>query len=61
MGKPTNLTEKIGEKEKRFYDTLEDIFVGVDVEGKSGFINMMRIKSSYFRFILRRLNEDVKV
>jgi adenine specific DNA methylase Mod len=59
MGKPTNLTEKIGEKEKRFYDTLEDIFVGVDVEGKSGFINMMRIKSSYFRFILRRLNEDV--
>jgi adenine specific DNA methylase Mod len=30
------------------------------VEGKSGFINMMRIKSSYFKFILSKLNEDIE-
>jgi len=47
------------EKEKRFYDTLEDIFVGAKVEGRSGFINMMRIKSSYFKFVLTKLNEAI--
>jgi adenine specific DNA methylase Mod len=51
---------KIGDKERRFYDTLKDIFIGASVEGKSGFINMMRIKSSYFKFILSKLNEDIE-
>jgi hypothetical protein len=35
--------KKVGEKEKRFRDVLEDIFIGASIEGKSGFINMMRI------------------
>ena len=51
--------KEIGKKEKRFYDTLENIFVGANVEGKSGFINMMKIKSSYFKFILTNLNETI--
>jgi adenine specific DNA methylase Mod len=51
--------KKVGEKEKRFRDILEDIFIGASIEGKSGFINMMRIKSSYFRFVLSQLEEDV--
>jgi adenine-specific DNA-methyltransferase len=51
--------KKVGEKEKRFRDVLEDIFIGASIEGKSGFINMMRIKSSYFKFILSQLEEDV--
>jgi adenine specific DNA methylase Mod len=51
--------KKVGEKEKRFRDVLEDIFIGASIEGKSGFINMMRIKSSYFRFVLSQLEEDV--
>jgi SOS response regulatory protein OraA/RecX len=51
--------KKVGEKEKRFRDVLEDIFIGAGIEGKSGFINMMRIKSSYFRFVLSQLEEDV--
>ena len=50
---------RMGEKEKRFYDTLEDIFVGAKVEGRSGFINMMKIKSSYFKFVLTKLNEAI--
>jgi adenine-specific DNA-methyltransferase len=35
-------------KEQRFYDALEDIFVGAKVEGESGYINLMRIKSRYY-------------
>ena len=35
-------------KEQRFFDALKDIFVGAKVEGESGYINLMRIKSRYF-------------
>ena len=52
-------SKKVGEKEKRFYDALEEIFVGAEIEGKSGFINLMRIKSSYFKSVLAKLKDDV--
>jgi hypothetical protein len=32
-------------KEKAFFDALRDVFVGAKVEGESGFVNLMRIKS----------------
>ncbi|MBC8525714.1 MAG: site-specific DNA-methyltransferase [Candidatus Cloacimonetes bacterium] len=35
-------------KEQKFYNALKDIFVGAKVEGESGFINLMRIKSRYY-------------
>jgi len=35
-------------KEQKFYDALKDIFVGAKVEGESGYINLMRIKSRYY-------------
>ena len=35
-------------KEQKFYNTLKDIFVGAKVEGESGYINLMRIKSRYY-------------
>jgi adenine specific DNA methylase Mod len=54
-----NTIKNVSEKEKRFHDVLEDIFIGASIEGKSGFINLMRIKSSYFRFVLSQLEEDV--
>jgi adenine-specific DNA-methyltransferase len=54
-----NTIKNVGEKEKRFHDVLEDIFIGANIEGKSGFINLMKIKSSYFRFVLSQLEEDV--
>ena len=40
---------KAKKSQKRFYDALTDLFVGVKVEGESGFINLMKIKSRYFR------------
>lgn len=34
--------------EQQFLDALKDIFVGAKVEGDSGYINLMKIKSRYF-------------
>lgn len=47
-------------KEERFYSALKDIFVGAKVEGESGYINLMRIKSGYFERISGRLKKDVE-
>jgi adenine-specific DNA-methyltransferase len=41
-------TFKPGPKERRFSDALRDLFVGAEVKGKSGYINLMRIKSKWF-------------
>jgi len=35
-------------KEQRFFDALENIFIGAKIEGDSGYINLMRIKSQYY-------------
>lgn len=46
--------------EKQFFDALRDIFVGAKVEGESGFINLMRIKSRYYeQGVFPRLREDI--
>lgn len=34
--------------EKQFFNALQDIFVGAKVEGNSGYVNLMRIKSRYY-------------
>ncbi len=46
-------------KEKRFLDALEALFTGAEVEGESGFINLMRIKRGYFQSIRPRLMEAI--
>lgn len=47
-------------KEQKFLNALKDIFVGAKVEGESGFINLMRIKSCYFeKGVFPRLMEDI--
>jgi len=46
-------------KEKKFYQTLQDVFIGAKIEGKGGFINLMRIKSNYYRKIEEILKRDV--
>ena len=43
-----NTTAKADKSQGRFYDALTDLFVGAKVEGQSGFINLMRIKSRYY-------------
>lgn len=46
-------------KEKRFLDALEALFTGAEVDGESGFINLMRIKRRYFQSIRPQLIEAI--
>jgi adenine specific DNA methylase Mod len=41
-------TAKVGPKERRFMDALRDLFIGAKIDGKSGYINLMRIKANWF-------------
>jgi len=50
----------MNQKEKLFFDQLKDIFIGMKIEGESGFINLMRIKSAYFDVIFKELNKEIK-
>jgi adenine-specific DNA-methyltransferase len=43
-----NAESKADKSQERFYDALTELFVGAKVEGQSGFINLMRIKSRYY-------------
>ena len=48
-------------KEQKFYNTLKDLFVGAKVEGESGYINLMRIKSRYYeKGVLPKLRGDIR-
>jgi len=48
-------------KEARFYRALKDVFVGAKVEGKGGYINLMKIKSRYYENgIFPKLKRDIK-
>ncbi len=46
-------------KEQKFYQALQDIFVGVKIEGAGGFINLMMIKANYYSQIEKLLKEDI--
>ena len=46
-------------KEKRFLDALESLFIGANVEGDSGFVNLMKIKQNYFCSIRPQLMEKI--
>ncbi len=46
--------------EKQFYNALRDIFVGAKVEGDSGYVNLMRIKSRYYEEgVFPQLHQDI--
>ena len=45
--------------EKEFYQDLKNIFIGAKVEGNSGFVNLMRIKSAYFDKIFKIIQSDI--
>ncbi|MCX7929023.1 MAG: site-specific DNA-methyltransferase, partial [Patescibacteria group bacterium] len=47
-------------KEQKFYKALQDVFIGAKIEGKGGFVNLMRIKSNYYRKIEDILKKDVE-
>ena len=46
-------------KETRFLEALEDLFTGAEVEGDSGFINLMRMKRGYFKSVAPKLMEAI--
>lgn len=51
---------RVSEKEEqKFYEELQNIFVGAKVEGQGGFINLMKIKSRYYNAIKKQLKKDV--
>jgi adenine-specific DNA-methyltransferase len=46
--------------EQQFFDALQDIFIGVEIEGESGFINLMGIKSRYYQHgVFPKLKQDI--
>lgn len=54
------LEAKAVKSQERFYDALRDVFVGAPVDGKSGFINLVRIKSRYYKDgVFPRLQKDI--
>ena len=55
-----NAAAKAEKSQERFYAALRDLFVGAAVEGQSGFINLMRIKSRYYtEGVFPRLQQDI--
>ena len=56
-----NVESKADKSQERFYDALRELFVGAKVEGESGFINLMRIKSRYYTDgVFPRLQQDIE-
>ena len=47
-------------KEQKFYKALQNVFIGAKIEGKGGFVNLMRIKSNYYRKIEDILKKDIE-
>ncbi|BBJ29124.1 DNA methyltransferase [Athalassotoga saccharophila] len=47
-------------KEEKFYEALRNVFIGANVEGQGGFINLMKIKSNYYSKIEQLLHEDIE-
>ena len=47
-------------KEQKFYKALQDVFIGARIEGTGGFVNLMRIKSNYYRKIEDILKKDIE-
>jgi adenine specific DNA methylase Mod len=47
-------------KEQKFYNALQDIFIGAKIEGQGGFVNLMKIKSNYYSKIEDILKKDIE-
>lgn len=45
--------------EKKFYQSLENIFLGANIEGDSGYVNLLKIKSGYYKVILEQFRKEV--
>ncbi len=45
--------------ETKFYQALENIFTGANIEGDSGYVNLLKIKSQYYKLILEQFKKGV--
>lgn len=45
--------------QKKSYQALRDIFIGAKLEGRGGFIKLMKIKSKYYQKIEEILSADI--
>lgn len=45
--------------ENKFYETLENIFVGARIEGKGGYVNLPRLKRSIMQIFYSYLNQKL--
>jgi Adenine specific DNA methylase Mod len=46
--------------ETKFYNALESIFIGAKIEGDSGYINLLKIKSKYYNLVLTQFRQDIE-
>jgi adenine specific DNA methylase Mod len=46
-------------KKQKFYSILKDLFVGAKLEGDSGFVNLMNIKTAYFEKIRDNIKKEI--
>ena len=47
-------------KKDKFYNVLKNIFIGAQIEGNSGYVNLMHIKSQYYREFKKQLATDIR-
>ena len=47
-------------EEDKFYSVLKNIFIGAQIEGNSGYVNLMRIKSQYYTEFKQQLVTDIR-
>jgi len=48
-----------GLNEQKFYNALSDLFIGAKIEGDSGYVNLMKIKSNYYKLVLKKFKQQV--
>ena len=46
-------------KKDKFFEVLSNIFVGAKIEGNSGYVNLMKIKSKYYNEFKEQLHTDI--
>jgi len=46
-------------KKDKFFEVLRNIFVGAKIEGNSGYVNLMKIKSKYYSEFKEQLHTDI--
>lgn len=45
--------------EKKFYDSLQKIFVGAPLEGEGGYVNLLKIKEKYYSKVISNLKKEI--